>query len=104
VLLCLLNSRLLLFYYYHRFGDPEKSNYAHYIQKHLKMLPIPDLAQVDVAGEKITSLTQTCQKYERFGSAGIDLSDEQVINAAIYLLYNLSPFEIEFVEKWAENF
>ena len=104
LLLCLLNSRLLHFYYYHRFGDPEKQNYAHYIQKHLKLLPIPRMDSPSFPTQHYSVLEAIYQTDERFGDSGIQEKDRKLIDTAVYALYGLTPDEVQIVEKWVENF
>ncbi len=102
VLLCLLNSRFILFYYYHRFGDPEKRNYAHYIQSHLKNLPLPDL-KADT-NKDLCQIKEIIMKYPKFGQEGIKSEDQRILDAAIENLYGLLPSESELVRKWRDHF
>ena len=102
LLLCLLNSRLLLFIYYHRFGDPEKRNYAHYIQGHLKLLPIPNLK--DDLVPFVKQIENIIDKYPKFGQDGVNAQDQLKLDASIDALYELTPEDRELVRMWAENF
>jgi tRNA1(Val) A37 N6-methylase TrmN6 len=104
VLLCFLNSHLLLFYYYHRFGDPEKHNYAHYIQKHLKLLPMLGPETLVKCQQAFQSLFALCKKYGEFGAGGISEEDRQTVDALTYSLYQLTPDEIAYVDRWVDTF
>ncbi len=102
ILLCILNSSLLLFVYFHRFGDPEKRSYAHYIQAHLKLLPMPDLGEL--SGPLLFQIENIIQGHPKFGQCGLSDNEQRNLDLIINRLYGLTPEDIQIVEKWTNEF
>jgi hypothetical protein len=89
----LLNSSLI-WWFYHHMSSTIQSGYVRFIAQYMEQIPIPK-----ISGTQQASFVKLVQKaFSNFESPDVPRLEEE-IDQLVYKLYNLTPEEIEIVEK-----
>ncbi len=110
ILLALLNSNLLNFYYKHRFETTHLAGgYLRFDIPYLQELPISNNLNIKITQQITTFVTQILQLGKDLQTTKLENQKQQLntkiefcqdkINALVYELYNLTSDEIQIIEK-----
>jgi len=101
LVLAVLNSRLLSYWFIHKFGKMQRGIFPQFKINELAIFPMP--RSFAPHEESIMSLVKTILTAKKRNAGADTSSAEREIDEKVYTLYDLTPEEIEIVEGLGKN-